>query len=69
MNALTGPLPGNTAGGARAGRQLAVSKCLRWNTGREAHKIKWGEVESRLMGYENLQRRRQLIADTIACKS
>ena len=49
MNALTGSIPENTAGGIGDGRQLAVSKCLRWDIGRArgAQKIKWKEVESR----------------------
>ena len=64
-----GPIPENTAGGVGLGegRQLAVSKSLRWNSNRsrESQKIKWKEAESRHMGYENLQWRRRLIADTV----
>ena len=40
MNALTGRIPENIAGNKGGGRQLAVSKVLQWNTGREAQKIR-----------------------------
>ena len=65
MKALTGRIPENTAGSKGGGRQLAVRKFLQWNTGREAHKTRWGEAESKRMGYENLQWRRNLISDTV----
>ena len=65
MRVLKGRIPENTAGNKAGGRQLAVSKALQWNTGRETHTIKWKEVESRRMGYENLQWRRKLISDTV----
>ena len=31
-------------------RQTTVNKCLRWNSQRESQKLKWKEVEARLMG-------------------
>ena len=65
MKVLKGRFPENTAGNKGGGRQLAVSKTLRWNIGREAPKIRWKEMESKHMGYENLQWRRKLIADTV----
>ena len=68
MKTLMGRTPENTAGNRGGGRQLAVSKVLQWNTGREAQKVRWKEVESKRMGYmyENLQWRRKLISDTVA---
>ena len=41
MKALERPISEDTAGGAGEGRQAIVSKCLRWNTGRESQQIKW----------------------------
>ena len=66
MKALAGRIPENTAGNKGGGRQLAVRKVLQWNTGKEAQKIRWGEAESKRMGYENLQWRRRLMSDTVA---
>ena len=66
MKTLMGRIPQNTTGNRGGGRQLAVSKVLQWNTGREAQKVRWKEIESKRMSYENLQWRRKLISDTIA---
>ena len=41
MRVLTGRVPENTAGNKGGGRQLAVSKALQWNTGREVQKMRW----------------------------
>ena len=65
MRALKGRIPENTVGNKGGGRQLAVSKALQWNTGRESQKIKWKEAESKRMKYENLQWKRKLISDTV----
>jgi hypothetical protein len=65
MRALKGRIPENTAGNKGGGRQLAVSKALQWNTGRESQKIKWKEAESKRMKYENLQWEREPISDTV----
>ena len=46
-------------------RQAAVNKCLRWNSPREDQRIKWKEVEARLMGNENLRWRRRLITEVV----
>ena len=61
MRVLSGRVPKNTAGNKGGGRQLAVSKTLQWNTGREIQKIRWKETESKRMGHENLQWRRKPI--------
>ena len=66
MKTLMGRTPENTAGNRGGGRQLAVNKVLQWNTGKEAQKVRWKEVESKRMGYENLQWSRKLISDTVA---
>ena len=66
MRSLMGRVPENTVGNKGGGRQLAVSKVLQWNTGREVQKARWKEMESKRMGYENLQWRRRLISDTVA---
>ena len=58
MRTLAGPI-------SEGGRQMAVGRSLRWNTGRKSQKIKWKEAESRGMSYENLQRRKKLIRDTV----
>ena len=65
MRVLSGRIPEDTAGNRGGGRQLAVSKALQWNTGRETQTTKWKEKESKRMGCENLQWRRKLISDTI----
>ena len=65
MRVLSGKIPENTPGNKGGGRQLAVSKALQWNSGRETLKVRWKEAESRRMGYENLQWRRRLITDTV----
>ena len=65
MRVLSGKIPENTPGNRGGGRQLAVSKALQWNTGRESQKIKWKEAESKRMKYENLQWKRKLISDTV----
>ena len=54
MKTLMGRTPENTTGNRGGGRQLAVNKVLQWNTGREAQKVRWKEVESKRIGYENL---------------
>ena len=61
-----GRIPENTAGNRGGGRQLAVSKVLQLNTGREVQKVRWKEMESKRTSYENLQWRRKLISDTVA---
>ena len=66
MKLLSGKVPENTAGIKGGGRQLVVSKALQWNSGRESQMIKWKEIESKRMGYENLQWRRKLISDAVA---
>ena len=66
MKTLMGRIPEITTGDTGGGRQLAVSKVLQWNTGREAQKVRWKEIESKRMGYENLQWRWKLISDTVA---
>ena len=63
MRVLAGRVPENIAGNTEGGRELAVSKALQWNTGREVQKVRWKEVESRRMGYVNLQWRRKPIAN------
>ena len=67
MRVLSGRIPENTPGNKGGGRQLAVSKALQWNIGREVQKVslRWKETESRRMGYENLQWRRRPISDTV----
>ena len=59
MKGLNGVLPAED-------RQAAVNKCLRWNSSKEDQRVKWKEVESRLMGNENLIWRRGLIAEIVA---
>ena len=59
MKGLNGVLPAGD-------RQAAVNKCLRWNSSKEDQRVKWKEVESRLMGNENLIWRRGLIAEIVA---
>ena len=66
MRTLMGRIPENTARNIGGGKQLAVSKVLQWNTGREVQKIRWKEMESKRMSYENLQWGRKLISDTVA---
>ena len=61
MGVLAGRVPENTARNKGGDRQLAVSKALQWNTGRAVQE----ETGSRRMGYENLQWRKELIADTL----
>ena len=41
MRTLMGRIPENTAGNGGGGRQLAVSKVIQWNTGREVQKVRW----------------------------
>ena len=40
-----------------------MSRSLRWNSRKESVKLKWKEVESRRMNYDNLLWRRKLIQD------
>ena len=65
MKVLAGRIPENTVGNKGGGRELAVSKALQWNTGREVQKVRWKETESTRMGYANLQWRRKLIANAV----
>ena len=65
MRVLAGRVPENVAGSKGGARELAIDKALQWNTGREVKKVRWKEVESRRMGYENLQWRRKLVANTL----
>ena len=58
MHTLVGPTP-------EEGTKSAVSRSLRWNTGRESQKLKWKEVECLRMNYANLQWRRKLVQDTV----
>ena len=51
MRMLSGRIPKNTAGIQGGGRQLAVSKALQWNSGRESQMVKWKEAESKRMSY------------------
>ena len=46
-------------------RQAIVNSCLRWNSPREDQRIKWKEVEARLMGNEGLRWRRGLITEIV----
>ena len=61
-----GRIPENAAKNRGGDRQLAVSKVLQWNTGREVQKVRWREMESKRMCYKNLQWRRKSISDTVA---
>jgi hypothetical protein len=58
MRGLKGVIPAGD-------RQAAVNKCLRWNSSREDQRVKWKEVESRLMWNENLRWRRGLITEIV----
>ena len=52
------------------GRQAAVNMCLRWNSPREAQRIKWEEDEARFMRNENLRwriRPKALFIKPLAC--
>ena len=46
-------------------KQAVVNKCFRWNSPREDQKVKWKEVEAKLMGNENLKWKRGLIAEIV----
>jgi hypothetical protein len=46
-------------------RQVTINKCLRWNSSREAQRVKWKEVEARLMRKQNLRWRRGLIKEIV----
>ena len=56
MKGLDGTVPAGN-------RQAAVNKCLRWNSPREDQRVKWKEVEARLMGNDGLRWRRGLITE------
>ena len=46
-------------------RQAVMNSYLRWNSPREDQRIKWKEVEARLMGNEGLRWRRGLITEIV----
>ena len=58
MKGLGGAVPAGN-------RQAVVNSCLRWNSPREDQRIKWKEVEARLMGNEGLRWRRGLITEIV----
>ena len=51
---------------ATGDRQAVVNKCLNWNSPRVSPKVKWEEVDARIMGNENLKWRRGLITQIVA---
>ena len=56
MHTLAGVVP-------EEDRESVVSRSLRWNSRKESVKLKWKEVESRRMNYDNLLWRRKLVQD------
>jgi hypothetical protein len=58
MKGLNGVVPAGS-------KQATVNKCLRWNSSREAQRVKWKEVEAGLMRNENLRWRRGLIKEIV----
>ena len=58
MKGLNGVVPAGD-------RQAAVHMCLRWNSPREAQRVKWKEIEARLMRDESLRWRKGLIVEIV----